>query len=162
MQYNRTTQQIINRLEGKNIDYEIFEHEPVTTSGEAADARDYFSVSQGLKALVLKLYGADRDFAMIVVPGDKNFDQGKVEKAVGADDFRFANEDELDDLLGEVEVGGIPLMGSLFDLKTFADEGVQEIDEVIFNAGDKRVSIAISADNYLDLENPTMSNISKQ
>jgi prolyl-tRNA editing enzyme YbaK/EbsC (Cys-tRNA(Pro) deacylase) len=161
MQYNHTTQQIIDRLENKDIDYEIFEHEPVTTSEEAADARGDFSLGQGLKALVIKRYGADpephgfgasKDFAMIFVPGDTNFDQDKVEDAVGADDFRFANEDELDGLLGGVEVGGIPPMGSLFDLKTFADESINNMDEVIFNAGNKRVSIAMNADDYAKVE----------
>jgi len=33
MKYNDTTQAIIDRLETNNIDYEIFQHEPVTTCG---------------------------------------------------------------------------------------------------------------------------------
>lgn len=155
MDYNYTTQKIIDRLENKNIECEVFEHEPVVTSNEAAEVRDNFDISQGLKALVLKLYGADQGFAMIVVPGDTNFDQDKVEAALGADDFRFANERELDDLIGEVEVGGIPPMGSLFDLRTYADESIGDMDEVIFNAGDKEVSIAVSADDYLLIEQPS-------
>jgi prolyl-tRNA editing enzyme YbaK/EbsC (Cys-tRNA(Pro) deacylase) len=154
MDYNQTTRQIIDRLEDKNIDYEIFEHEPVVSSDEAANVRENFEISQGLKALVLKLYGANQDFAMIVVPGDKSFDQDKVEAALGADDFRFANEEELDKLLGEVKIGGIPPMGSLFDLKTYADESIEDMNEVIFNPGDKEVSIAVSADDYLRIEQP--------
>jgi prolyl-tRNA editing enzyme YbaK/EbsC (Cys-tRNA(Pro) deacylase) len=154
MDYNQTTRQIIDRLENQDIDYEIFEHEPVVSSDEAANVRENFEISQGLKALVLKLYGANQDFAMIVVPGDKSFDQAKVEQALSADDFRFANEEELDKLLGEVEIGGIPPMGSLFDLKTYADESIEDMNEVIFNAGDKEVSIAVSADDYQRIEQP--------
>jgi Ala-tRNA(Pro) deacylase len=77
-----------------------------------------------------------------------------VEVVLGADDFRFANEEELDKLLGEVEIGGIPPMGSLFDLETYIDESIKGMNEVIFNAGDKEVSIAVSADNYLRIEQP--------
>lgn len=155
MDYNQTTRQIIDRLENQDIDYEIFEHEPVVSSDEAANVRENFEISQGLKALVLKLYEANQDFAMIVVPGDKSFDQDKVEQALSADDFRFANEEELDKLLGEVKIGGIPPMGSLFDLETHADESIGELEEVIFNAGDKEVSIAVSADDYRRIEQPS-------
>lgn len=154
MSYNNTTQAIIDRLEENDIEYQLFEHEPVTSSQEAADVREGFSVEQGLKALVLKLYGAEDGFAMIIVPGDTNFNQEKVEKALGADDFRFANESELDHLLGEVEVGGIPPMGSLFNLKTYADERIKNMEEAVFNAGDRRVSIAMSPKDYLYVEEP--------
>lgn len=161
MEYKQTTQQIIDRLKNKDIDYEIFEHKPVVSSDDAANVREDFEISQGLKALMLKLYGADQDFAMIVVPGNKNFDQEKVEDALGANDFRFANEDELDELLGEVEIGGIPPIGKLFNLETYADERIKDIDKVIFNAGDRRVSIAINPDDYFAVEEPDVFDIAQ-
>jgi Ala-tRNA(Pro) deacylase len=159
MQYNDTTQAIIDRLENNSTDYQVFEHEPVTTSEEASEVRGGYDLSQGLKALVLKLYDAPEQFVMIVVPGDTNFDEKKVKKATGANDFRFANEDELDDLLGEVKVGGIPPFGSLFELRTYVGESIKELDEVIFNAGDRSVSVSVTASSYFKSESPEVVDI---
>jgi prolyl-tRNA editing enzyme YbaK/EbsC (Cys-tRNA(Pro) deacylase) len=177
MNYNDTTQAIINRLETKNIDYEIFEHEPVTTSEEAAEVRENFSVDQGLKALIIKTYGGDEasvsenlaqteprhraGYAMIVLPGDQKFVQKKVEKALGIDDFRLADPGVIEDITDGVEIGGIPPFGSLFALKTYVDKQIEDMDGVVFNAGDRRVSISISAKGYLAVEQPEIAGITQ-
>ena len=159
MQYNSTTQSIITLLKENNIDYHIFEHEPVTTSEEAAAVRESFSVDQGLKALIIKTYGKDQGYAMIVLPGDQKFAQKKVEAALGIDDFRLADPEVIEDITDGVEIGGIPPLGSLFALQAFADKQIEDMDEVVFNAGDRRVSISISAEDYCTVEQPTVAGI---
>ena len=159
MKYNDTTQAIIDRLDENNIDYRIFEHEPVTTSEEAADVRENFSVDQGLKALIIKTYGGSEEHAMIVLPGDRKFAQKKVENALGVDDFRLADPEVIEVITDGVEIGGIPPFGSLVALQTYADEQVEDMGEVVFNAGDRRVSISISPEDYLTVEQPTVADI---
>jgi prolyl-tRNA editing enzyme YbaK/EbsC (Cys-tRNA(Pro) deacylase) len=177
MKYNDTTQAITDRLETNDIDYEIFEHELVTTSQEAADVRENFSVDQGLKALIVKTYGGDETsvsenlaqpepryrtgYAMIVLPGDQKFAQKKVENALNIDDFRLADPEAIEDITEGVEIGGIPPFGSLFALQTHADEQIEDMGEVVFNAGDRRVSISISAQDYLAAEEPIISAITQ-
>jgi len=159
MKYNSTTQSIITLLKENNIDYQIFEHKPVTTSEEAAAVRENFSVDQGLKALIIKMYGGSEEHAMIVLPGDQKFAQKKVENALNINDFRLADPEAIEDITDGVEIGGIPPFGSLFALQTYADEQIGGMGEVVFNAGDRRVSICISAGSYLRVEQPTVAGI---
>jgi len=178
MQYNSTTQSIITLLRENNIDYEIFEHEPVTTSEEAAAVRESFSVDQGLKALIIKTYGGSEGHAMIVLPGDQKFAQKKVENALNIDDpepenltkseprfragFRLADPEVIEDVTDGVEIGGIPPFGSLFDLPTYADKQIGGMGKIVFNAGDREVSISISAEEYLKLENLTLVSLCRE
>jgi len=159
MNFNDKTQTIIDRLKENNIDYEIFEHESVTTSQEAADVRENFSVDQGLKALIIKTYGGSEEHAMIVLPGDQKFDQKRVEKALGIHDFRLADPEVIEDVTDGVEIGGIPPLGSLFALETYVDKQIEDMGEVVFNAGDRRVSISIYTEDYLAAEEPIISAI---
>jgi len=161
MKYNDTTQAIIDRLDENNIDYEVFEHEPVTTSEEAADVRDGFSVDQGLKALIIKTYSDSEEHAMIALPGDQKFAQKKVENALNIDDLRLADPEVIEDITDGVEIGGIPPFGSLFALETYVDKQIEDMGEVVFNAGDRKVSISISAEDYLAAEEPVISVITE-
>jgi len=161
MKYNDTTQAIIDRLDENNIDYEVFEHEPVTTSEEAADVRDGFSVDQGLKALIIKTYSDSEEHAMIALPGDQKFAQKKVENALNIDDLRLADPEVIEDITDGVEIGGIPPFGSLFALETYVDKQIEDMGEVVFNAGDRKVSISISVEDYLAAEEPTISAITQ-
>jgi prolyl-tRNA editing enzyme YbaK/EbsC (Cys-tRNA(Pro) deacylase) len=53
--YHSTVSQIINLLEKNNYWFEIFEHEPVRTSDEAARTRNGYSLHQGAKALIVRV-----------------------------------------------------------------------------------------------------------
>ena len=49
-----------------------------------------------------------------------------------------------------------PPFGNLFDLGVFADEGIFVNEKVIFNEGDRRVSIAMYSKDYRQLVGPTV------
>ena len=98
---------------------------------------------------------------MIIVPGDSEFDKQKLRDEAGYADVRFATEREVGEITGGVLPGGVPPWGSLFQLSVFADKAIFANEKVIFNAGDRRVSIAMSANDYLRLEAPTVVAISE-
>lgn len=139
-------------FEKKQIKYDLFEHEPVVTSQEAADVRDEFAKDQGTKALIVKLY-TDRsdEFVMLVVPGDTEFDKEKVLEVTHAKRMRFANEDEIAKITAGVPIGGIPPLGNLFDIRTIVDTSIKKKDQIVFNAGAKTVSIAVTPAAYESL-----------
>lgn len=140
--------------------FETFEHEPVRTSEEAAKIRSGYSLSQGAKALILRVRArSEKKYVMLVVPGDAKFDKKKIQKVLGAKDIRFATQEEIHDLTGGVEVGGIPPFGNLFGLKVIIDPSVLTNEKIIFNAGDRRYSIAMKTQDYENLVNPLIEKI---
>lgn len=162
MQYHKTVDTIRRLLDDEGILYAVFEHEPVHTSEEAAAVRPNYTMAQGAKALIVRIKKAgEKEFVMVVVPGNARFDTKKVKEALGANDLRFATEEEVSEITDGVEPGGVPPLGNIFGIQTLADEKLFEEDEIIFNAGDKRVSIAIETDAYRSLVKPQAADVTE-
>lgn len=160
MRYHPTVEEIKGLLVVHGCWFEIFEHEPVRTSEEAAKIRTGYSLSQGAKALIVRVkVSGGKKFVMLVVPGDRRFDRDKVRAVLGAKEIRFATEAEVADITGGIQVGGVPPFGNLFGLEVVVDPGLLENEKIIFNAGDKRVSLAIKSADYLKLVSPRVEMI---
>lgn len=159
-EYHSVVGQIRELLDQHGVTYQTFEHEAVRTSEEAAALRPEFSLSQGLKALLVRIKKKsvpkemEKQFVQIVVPGDAKFDPKKARQALNAKDIRFALPEEVEQLTNGVKPGGVPPFGNLFGLEVFAERSCTRHDEVIFNAGDRRYSIAMKSQDYLDVVKP--------
>ncbi|MFC1622051.1 aminoacyl-tRNA deacylase [Patescibacteria group bacterium] len=138
-------------LEKNSMWYDYFEHEPVRTSEEAAKVRPNYSLQQGAKALVLK---TKHGLAMIVVPGDKKFDKKKAMKILGSKKISLATPEEVEEVTDGVKIGGVPPFGNLFGLKVYMDKSILDLGKIIFNAGDRRISIGMKPQDYKTLVNP--------
>ena len=151
--------EIRSLLEKNHIQYEFLEHEPVRTSLEAAQVRpDKYTLSQGAKALIVRIKenGGHKYFAMFVIPGDRKFNYPKTKELFQAKDIRFATELEVCELTHAIKLGGLPPFGNLFGLKVFMDKKVLDNEQMIFNAGDKRVSIVLATKDYQKLVDPQL------
>jgi Uncharacterized conserved protein len=148
-------------LDTAGISYQAFEHEPVRTSEEAAAVRPEYSLAQGAKALIVRIKksGGERSFAQVVVPGDQKFDPKKLREVLGAKDVRFAYEGEVAELTGGVQPGGVPPFGNIFGLTVIADQQIFNNEDIIFNAGDRAVSIAMQSDDYRTIVKPHVADI---
>lgn len=155
MEYHKTSKIITDLLKNNNFWFETFEHEPVRTSEEAAKIRPGYSLRQGAKALIIRVKKSEKDkkFAMLVIPGDKKFDNEKVKRLFEAKDIRFATEKEVKQITEGVEPGGVPPFGNLFGLEVFADRTLFNNPKIIFNAGDRRFSVAMKPEDYKKLVN---------
>ena len=161
MEYHSTVQTIKDLLERHGVEYKCFEHEPVRTSEEAAAIRPEYSIQQGTKSLIVRAKGRDgsKYFIQVVVPGDQRFDPKKVCQALDIKDTRFATEIEVGEVTGGILPGGVPPFGNLFGLSVYLDKKVLENDEIIFNAGDKRFSIAMKSVDYVKVVEPQIVDI---
>jgi Ala-tRNA(Pro) deacylase len=164
-QYHHTVEKITNLLEQNGVTYKSFEHEPVRTSEEAAAIRPDYNISQGAKALIVrvKLKGVPKDeekqFVQIVVPGDAKFDPRKTRHELGVKDIRFATPEEVGEITDGVIPGGVPPFGSLWGLPVYVEKTLLGNEEIIFNAGDRSYSIAISSADYLKVVRPEVVEI---
>lgn len=159
--YHSVVSQIVALLQQHHFWYETLVHEPVRTSEEAAKVRTGYSIRQGAKAIIVrvKVTNADRKFVMLVIPGDLRFDTDKVKRLFGAKDIRFATEEEVVNLTNGVQPGGVPPFGNLFKLEVVADPTTFENEKIVFNAGDRRFSIAMNSADYKSIVQPRVENI---
>jgi Ala-tRNA(Pro) deacylase len=142
-------------LDDNGITYQLFEHEPVFTSEQAAKVRNT-KMCQGAKAIVFK---ADDTPILIVVSGDRRVDSKSFKKLYNIKDLRLLTADEVKELTC-LEIGAIPPFGSQMNLKTYCDQKVFENKEIVFNAGSHTKSILMKANDFKTLENPTINNFS--
>lgn len=161
MHYHPVTTQIIDLLKKHSVWFELFEHAPVRTSEEAASIRNGYTLQQGAKALIIKIKTPDiqKKYVMLVTPGDKRFTNRKVKQLLNAKDLRFATEEEVLELTGGVQPGGVPPFGNLFNLEVFVDPSLLQNEKIIFNAGDKSISIGMKSDDFLTLVVPQIVEI---
>ena len=161
MPYHKTVFDILDLLKKNGCWFETFEHEPVVTSQEAAKIRHGYSISQGAKAIIIKIKnsGGDNEFVMLVLPGDKKFSGSKVKKLLNTKDLRFAPEEEISRLTGGIKIGGIPPFGNLFNIRVFAETTLLDNEKIIFNAGDRSFSVAMLAKDYLEAVKPAIEEI---
>lgn len=161
MAYHSVTQEIRDLLTENDCWFETFEHEPVRTSEQAAEVRPGYSLQQGAKAIIVraKRSGKDKRFVMLVLPAHLRFDNSKVKNLLEAQDIRFATAEEIAQLTGGIELGGVPPFGNLFDVEVIADPKLFENERIVFNAGDRRFSVAMKSADYGELVGPTVADI---
>lgn len=155
------TQKILDILHTQHYWHEVFEHDPVTTSEEAARVRPEYTLAQGAKALIVKAIhkNGQEGFLMLVLPGHLKLDSKKVRLALGLREFRFATEDEVSHLTHGVKRGGVPPFGNLFLIPVYVDRALCTQTKIIFNAGDRRISVAMYCADYIRTVVPTMADI---
>jgi Ala-tRNA(Pro) deacylase len=161
MEYHKSASKILELLKNNNCWYETFEHEPVKTSEEAAKVRSGYTLHQGAKAMIVRVKKSESDkyFAMVVLPGDMRFSHDKVKKLCGAKDVRLATEQEVEEVTDGIQIGGVPPFGNLFDIEVIADPRLFENEKIIFNAGDRRFSVAMKSCDYQMIVKPRVESV---
>jgi len=151
---NVVTEKIEDLLSGLKITYRKFEHEPVTTSEDAARIRDK-DISTGAKALI---FIADGEPILVVVPGDKRFNTKKFKLDFKIKDLYMADAEKLKEVTGLIK-GAVPPIGKIFGIKTYFDQSFTNKDTVAFNAGSLTISIEMAAADLITAADPIIADI---
>jgi Ala-tRNA(Pro) deacylase len=149
-------ERILRIFKENSVNYQLYEHEPVYTSQQAARVRGV-ELKTGCKSMVLKT--KDGNFILANVAADRKIDLKKLEKIVNAR-LSFATAEEVLRVTN-CESGSVPPFGKLFGLPTFLDESVLENDFVNFNIGMLTKSVKISKQDLLRMMDATISGFSK-
>lgn len=154
--YHPVVERIKNLLVDNACWFEIFGHEPVRTSKEAADVRKGYTIQQGAKAILVRVKesGKGKRFAMLVLQGDRKFDKEKIRKQFNLVDVRFATEVEIKAITAGILPGGMPPFGNLFNIDVYADNSLLRRERIVFNAGDRSYSIAMKSEDYIKIVKP--------
>ena len=152
----KEAEKILSIFKENNVTYQLYEHEPVYTSQEAAKIRGV-ELKTGCKSMVLKT--KDGKFVLANVSANKKIDLKKLERMLDRK-LSFASKEEVLQTTN-CESGSVPPFGKLFGLPTFLDESVLENDFVNFNIGMLTRSVKISKQDLLKVMDPTISKFSK-
>ena|SRR5688572_32925497 len=150
------TDRLARWLTDAGVAFEIFEHEPVRTSEEAARVRGT-RLEEGAKALVVR--AADR-YVHLVLPAHRRADNAALRALLGTRTLRFATPEELMDLTG-CAPGAVPPFGNLFDLPVMVDEELVGLPRIAFNAGSNAVSITMGAADFVRLSGATIGKFAR-
>jgi len=155
------TKQITDLLSSKSFWFETFTHDPVLTSEEAAKTRPGYTLQQGAKAIITKNQkrGSEEEFVMFVIPANLRLSSKKIKKSLDLKGLRFATEEEIGSLTNGVQRGAIPPLGNLFHITVYVDLQLYDNEKIVFNAGDRRFSVAMKSAEYNALVQPTMLDI---
>jgi len=153
-------QEIKDTIDQSGYEYHYFEHEPVRTSEEAAVLHPDYTLSQGAKALLIRAKkNGENFFVQVVVPGDVTFDVKKLKDILDAKKISFATKPEADNITKGIEFGGIPPFGNLFGIPVYVDKALFKNDKIIFNCGDRRASIGMSAVDWAQIVQPIVIDV---
>lgn len=137
-------------LEKAGIDYEVLEHDPVYTAQEVA-AASHVKGKELAKAVMIK---ADGDQYMLVMPATRMINFEMLKENLGKKNVSLAPEEEFTQIFPDCEMGAMPPLGKLYNIKVLLDKSILDDEEIVFNAGTHHDIIKISLDDYMKLENP--------
>ncbi len=142
-------------LEKEHIKFQIAEHPLAYTATEIAGSQ-HVPGKQMVKSVIVNANGK---FIMCVLPAIHLVDFEKLKKAVGANDLRLADEEDLERLFPDYEVGAEPPFGHLYGLKVYSEKVLEEDEEIVFNAGTHTDVVRIKYADFKRLVKPVVADI---
>ena len=151
MQFDR----LLALLESGHARFRVIEHAAEGRSDLVAAIRGT-APRQGAKAMLCRSKDAEPRHALVVLPGDRKLDFGKVAQAIGARKATLASPEEAMALTGCV-IGAIPPFVENPALRLVVDPAlVQDFDEIAFNAGRLDRSMVLDAADYVRIARPLL------
>jgi Ala-tRNA(Pro) deacylase len=142
-------------LDEEKISYEVYNHALAYTAQEIA-ARQHFSGKEMAKVVMLDVDGA---LVMGVVPGSRKISLDLVRANLGAKKARLATEDEFIARFPDCEIGAMPPFGNLFGLKVYVDPGLEEDENIYFNAGNHTQTVRLKYADFASLAKPQVARL---
>jgi Ala-tRNA(Pro) deacylase len=130
---------LVALLRAEGAEVQLTQHDPVTTSAEAAAVRGT-ELRSGAKAMLVK---TRTGFVLTVLAADRRVDWKLLAPLVGDKGARFATDEELRQATG-LSRGAVPPLGVLFGLRTIYDRSLLEIQTVNFNAATHTDSVTMA------------------
>lgn len=147
-----TLQNCLNYLDGHGIPYAHTTHSLAYTAKEVARA-EHIPAHRMSKTVVCR---DNNGYALIVVPADSYVDLEQLRTAIGVPTLYVAEENELYKLFPEAELGAMPPLGTLFNLRVYLDREVANQEFIAFNAGTHRDVIHMRVTDFKRLVRPVI------
>lgn len=118
-------------LDDNGVKYKTITHSPAFTAQEIA-ASVHVPGKELAKTVIVRTGGGS---AMVVLPASRKINFEALKSAMSAKDVVLADEDELESMFPDCELGAMPPFGNLYDMPVYVANALAEDDEIVFNAG---------------------------
>ncbi|HUU85159.1 MAG TPA: YbaK/EbsC family protein [Phycisphaerae bacterium] len=142
-------------LQEQGIGYEKHKHK-LTYTAQRLAAEEHVSGWDVAKPVVVR---SGNTFTMCVVPAPLRVDVARVAEVLKEPQVRLATEAEMGELCADCELGAEPPVGSLFGIKTIADERLREHAYLTVQAGTHTDALKLRREDWEKLAEPSFSRI---
>ena len=146
-------QQLKDFLDERGVKYVVISHSPAITAQEIA-ASAHVPGRELAKTVLVKL---DGEMAMAVLPASYQVNLERLAEAAGARQAELATEEEFGGRFPQCELGAMPPFGNLYDMRVYVARGLQEDDEIAFNAGSHSELIRLRYEDFEKLVQPKVA-----
>jgi len=148
---------ILNYFSKNKVKYEVIPHRIVYTAYDLAQTLK-IKLNTVAKVLLAKV---DKNYAMLVVPANKNIDFKKFKKVFKVKQIKIVKENLIKKIL-KIKPGTQTPFGNLYKLPVYLDKSLLRQKKIIFCGGDYKQAIKIKIKDLLKLENPRLGIFTKK
>lgn len=137
-------------LDKERIKYVSIIHSTAYTAQEVA-ASAHITGKELAKTVIVLL---DGEMAMAVLPANRKIVSQDLREVTGADQVKFASEEEFKQNFPDCETGAMPPFGNLYGMAVYAAASLAENEEIAFNAGSHTEVIKLAYKDFERLVKP--------
>lgn len=143
-------------LDENQVRYVSIRHSPAFTAQETA-ASAHIPGRELAKTVMVKIDGT---MAMAVLAAPNRLDLELLRRAAGARSVKLAGEKEFSSEFPDCEPGAMPPFGNLYGLRVYVDQALAEDRQIAFNAGSHAELIQMDYQQFEQLAEPVVANLS--
>ena len=140
-------------LDEMGVHYRASKHEDAFTAQDLA-AAEHIPGRKVIKPVVVR---ADGEFVMCALPASHKIDLGELRQQLQCEEVQLADENALQEIFGDCELGAAPPIGRLYGLPTLMDESLFADDRVTFQAGTHCDAVTMTLADYRRVAQPEVA-----
>ena len=144
---------LLGYLNENNVHYQLLSHVAAFTAHQVALVA-HVPDSELAKTLLAK---ADGQYWLVVLRADQRVSTSLLKKALEAKHVALADEEALEGLFPDCELGAMPPFGKPYGLPVIVEHSLTEDDEIVFNACTHKGSIRMKYEDFDRLANPIVA-----
>ena len=137
-------------LDQEHVKYVSIQHSPAYTAQEVAQSV-HVPGREMAKTVMLMVEGR---MIMAVLPSNRKVLLPELRDELRAEEIRFATEEEFRSLFPDCETGAMPPFGNLYGLPVYVAPGLEQDEEIAFNAGTHTEVIRMAYRDFERLVHP--------
>jgi Ala-tRNA(Pro) deacylase len=142
-----------NYLRENQVPFEE-QHHPRAVSAQEVAASEHVPGRMLAKTVMVL---ADGEMVMLALPATYQVDLEMAAAALGVDEARLAEEDEIADTFADCEVGAMPPFGNLYGVPVYVEKTLAEDETIVFRSGTHTETMSVSYSDFERLVEPTVA-----
>jgi Ala-tRNA(Pro) deacylase len=144
-------------LRDAHVPYAVVPHRPAFTAQQEA-AATHIPARDWAKVVVCFIDGEPVE---AVIPATTFVNLDRLLELADGGTIRVADEDELQHLFPDCELGAMPPFGPLYGQTVYVDAALAMEPEIVFNGGTHRQAIAMTWSDFVKMVNPIVGSFAE-